>query len=49
MQVPKLDKKSETKPTGAPVQGSRPISKFDDAEYERWSELLRRLRLSKDK
>jgi hypothetical protein len=49
MQVPKLDKKTETKPTGAPIQGSRPISKFNNAEYERWSELLRRPRLSKDK
>jgi len=47
MQVPKLGRKPESKPIGPPIQGSK--SKFNDAEYERWSEKLRRFGSSKGK
>jgi hypothetical protein len=40
---------SEIQPKDTPVQGERSKSRFDDAEYERWSEKLRSRSNSKGK
>jgi hypothetical protein len=49
MQDTQIEEKSESQPTAKPVQGSGSQSKFNDAEYERWSETLRSRASSKDK
>jgi hypothetical protein len=41
MQDTQVKGTSESQPTETPVRHSTPKSRFDDAEYERWSEKLR--------
>jgi hypothetical protein len=41
MQDTQVEERSESQPTDTPVQRLTPISRFDDAEYERWSEKIR--------
>jgi hypothetical protein len=48
MEDTQVKERSETQPTDTSVQRLIPISRFDDAEYERWSEKLRNA-CSKDK
>jgi hypothetical protein len=43
MEDTQVKERSESQPTDAPVQQLTPISRFDDAEYERWSEKLRNI------
>ena len=40
MQGTQVEERSESQPTDTPVQRLTPISRFDDAEYERWSEKI---------
>jgi hypothetical protein len=41
MQDTQVEEAPQIQPTDAPVQRLTPISRFDDAEYERWSEKIR--------
>jgi hypothetical protein len=41
MEDTQVKERIESQPTDTPVRGLTPISRFDDAEYERWSEKLR--------
>jgi hypothetical protein len=44
-----VDVKPENLQTETPIQGSTPKSRFNEAEYERWSENLRKKARSKGK
>jgi hypothetical protein len=48
MQDTQVKTRTENEQVGTAVQGSKSKSRFDDAEYERWSEKLRASR-SKNK
>jgi hypothetical protein len=48
MEDTQVKARAETQPIETPVKESRSNSRFDDAEYERWSEKLRASR-SKNK
>jgi hypothetical protein len=49
MEETQLKESSEIQPKDTPVHGAKSNSRFDDAEYERWSEKLRNRGTSKGK